>query len=233
MKVSYKSNFDKGILLFNLPIEIIFEEFNTPIILNIPTVYDFIYSNEVNYFLEMLDNKHYWKNNGRFIVNSRLNMLLASLQFFKDEILQKTFKKIFTNIEIIDNHLVFEKKIITSDQFDVLFEMILIACALKEFDDNPQVSTNDELDDFMKRQKEYEAKINKTKKVDDSKKFDFSKALITVVSFFPQYKLEDILNLNYYTFYQLYTWALKRDSYFIAKVAAGNGLLKDELQRIY
>ena len=57
MRSLYSSNFNRGFLLLNLPIEVTFDNFANPVIINIPTVKDMLYNNDINYFIEILNNK--------------------------------------------------------------------------------------------------------------------------------------------------------------------------------
>lgn len=57
MRSLYSSNFNRGFLLLNLPIEVTFDNFVNPVIINIPTVKDMLYNNDINYLIEILNNK--------------------------------------------------------------------------------------------------------------------------------------------------------------------------------
>ena len=57
MRPSYNSNFTKGYLLLNLPIEIYFEGYSSPIIMRLPSVEEVIGSNKIIGFINLLDDK--------------------------------------------------------------------------------------------------------------------------------------------------------------------------------
>ena len=54
MRPLYSSNFDKTLLLCNLPIEVYFNNFESPIIIELPQMKDLIYNNDINIFIELL-----------------------------------------------------------------------------------------------------------------------------------------------------------------------------------
>ena len=227
MRSLYSSNFNRGFLLLNLPIEVTFDNFASPVIINIPTVKDMLYNNDINYFIEILNNKDIWKTNGRIIANSRKQMLCGAMQFLNINNLQGIVEKIFPNLKI-DKTITFEDTEITDEQFDILFEMLLVSCnymTFEEFENETKEETEEdkEVSEFLKRQKELQDKINSTKK--NSSQIVLDKVLICVLSYFPQYKLEDLLKINYYTLFKLYEWAVRREYQFISDVAAGNGLM--------
>ena len=227
MRSLYSSNFNRGFLLLNLPIEVTFDNFANPVIINIPTVKDMLYNNDINYFIEILNNKDIWKTNGRIIANSRKQMLCGAMQFLNINNLQGIVEKIFPNLKI-DKTITFEDTEITDEQFDILFEMLLVSCnymTFEEFENETKEETEEdkEVSEFLKRQKELQDKINSTKK--NGSQIVLDKVLICVLSYFPQYKLEDLLKINYYTLFKLYEWAVRREYQFISDVAAGNGLM--------
>ena len=163
-----------------------------------------------------------------FTVKSRLNMLLASIKFLKDETIQQTLSSIFPSLEVKENKLLFGGIEITEDQFDLLFDMLMVSAGQKSFEDfeKPEGSGDEEFDEFFKRQKEYEEKIKKAKM--RSQKFEFDQVVLAVVTYFPQYKIQDLLKINYFTLLTLYEYAIKREYQFINDVAAGNGLMSKD-----
>lgn len=154
-------------------------------------------------------------------------MLCGAMQFLNINNLQGIVEKVFPNLKI-DKTITFEDTEITDEQFDVLFEMLLVSCnymTFEEFENETKEETEEdkEVSEFLKRQKELEDKINSAKK--NSSQIVLDKVLICVLSYFPQYKLEDLLKINYYTLFKLYEWAVRREYQFISDVAAGNGLM--------
>lgn len=122
---------------------------------------------------------------------------------------------------------------ITDEQFDLLFDMLLVGCNFLTFEDFEKKGKEDEneedkmLQDFLRKQKEAEEKLKKMRK-NKADQIEFDKMAICIVSYFPQYKLQDLLELNYYTYFKLYEWSIRREYQFVTDVAAGNGLIGDK-----
>jgi hypothetical protein len=83
---------------------------------------------------------------------------------------------------------------------------------------------DDEIEKRLKEQKLKVQKIKQNSRKKDSLKFDDLFAAILYE--FPQYKLEDIFELNIYTFYYLFKYVGRIANYEVSKIAAGNGLAK-------
>lgn len=233
MKLSYNSNFSKGFLLFNEPIKVYFEQTTEPIIVNIPTVREMIQDNNVNLFIELIKNEDYWKTNGRFVAATRKQMLCGIIQLLDMKNISLVFHKVFPNIDIEKSSMQVNKIEITDEQFDLLFDMLLVGCNFLTFEDFEKKGKEDEneedkmLQDFLRKQKEAEEKLKKMRK-NKADQIEFDKMAICIVSYFPQYKLQDLLELNYYTYFKLYEWSIRREYQFVTDVAAGNGLIGDK-----
>ena len=83
---------------------------------------------------------------------------------------------------------------------------------------------DDEIEKRLKEQKLKVQKIKQNSRKKDSLKFDDLFAAILYE--FPQYKLEDIFELNIYTFYYLFKYVGRIANYEVSQIAAGNGLAK-------
>lgn len=86
-------------------------------------------------------------------------------------------------------------------------------------------------DEFTKREKEIKLraqKIRNNKKNKNSKDKDdsFENVIAAIIYEFPQYKIEDVFNLNIFTFNYLVKYIGKIANYEVSKIAAGNGLTK-------
>jgi hypothetical protein len=88
------------------------------------------------------------------------------------------------------------------------------------------VDGDDEMTQKMKKMQQKIAEIkSKGKKVNESST-SFEDIFAALLYEFPQYKLEDLFELNIYTFYYLFRYVGKIANYEVSKVAAGNGLAK-------
>jgi hypothetical protein len=83
---------------------------------------------------------------------------------------------------------------------------------------------DDEIEIRLKEQKLKVQKIKQNSRKKDGLKFDDLFAAILYE--FPQYKLEDIFELNIYTFYYLFKYVGRIANYEVSQIAAGNGLAK-------
>ena len=98
----YTAGGNKGMifhgLLRNLPIEVYFNNFESPIIIELPQMKDLIYNNDINIFIELLTNEQQWSNNGIFIAKNKMQMILATNKTIQNSTIPQTFKKFFPNL---------------------------------------------------------------------------------------------------------------------------------------
>ena len=90
-----------------------------------------------------------------------------------------------------------------------------------------RIKIEPEDDEIEKRLKEEKLKIQRIKQ--NSRKKDtlkFDDLFAAILYEFPQYKLEDIFELNIYTFYYLFKYVGRIANYEVSQIAAGNGLAK-------
>jgi hypothetical protein len=88
------------------------------------------------------------------------------------------------------------------------------------------VDGDDEMTQKMKAmQKKIQEIKTKGKKMNEDST-DFESMFVALLYEFPQYKLEDLFELNIYTFYYLFKYVGKIANYEVSKIAAGNGLAK-------
>lgn len=82
-----------------------------------------------------------------------------------------------------------------------------------------------ELDEFEKRMRENEAKINKIKQKVEDQSLELDKIMIAVMKEF-NLTIEEVLSLNLFTVFWYYVHALKINNYRVETIAFGNGLIK-------
>jgi len=110
----------------------------------------------------------------------------------------------------------------------ILFEQI-IEVIYKIMGKKEPIKINDTDDEMTRRMKETQRKIQEIKskgKKMDGKTTDFEDMFAAIIYEFPQYKIEDLFDLNIYTFYYLFKYVGKIANYEVSKIAAGNGLSK-------
>jgi hypothetical protein len=133
----------------------------------------------------------------------------------------KAFKIIVPDINLEGKLLKIQDFILTPELFNDI-DTIIFKILEKE-----RIKIEPEDDEIEKRLKEQKLKIQRIKqnsRKKDSLKFDDLFAAILYE--FPQYKLEDIFELNIYTFYYLFKYVGRIANYEVSQIAAGNGLAK-------
>jgi hypothetical protein len=117
-----------------------------------------------------------------------------------------------------------KNKIFTVELFD-LFLKIVFKIMNKKITE-PVIETDDEMTKKMKAmQKRIQDIKRKGRKINEgSTKFEDMFAALLYE--YPQYKMEDLFELNIYTFYYLFRYVGKIANYEVSKIAAGNGLTK-------
>lgn len=112
---------------------------------------------------------------------------------------------------------------LTKDLFKQITE-ILFRMLEKE-----KIVIYDSDDEFTKREKEAKLKVQRIKqnsKKSSNKDTKLEDVFAAIIYEFPQYKLEDLFELNIYNFYYLFKYVGKIANYEVSKIAAGNGLAK-------
>lgn len=136
---------------------------------------------------------------------------------------RKALQKIIPEINF-DNFLFkIEKKILTPELFDQIIE-ILFKILGKE-----KIIINELDDEFTKAEKEARLRAQKIRKKGKKESGEDSKiedVLLALLYEYPQYKLEDLFQLNIYTFNYLFSKVGQIANYEVSKIAAGNGLTK-------
>lgn len=97
------------------------------------------------------------------------------------------------------------------------------------------VQIKEEDDEMTKRMKKAEMKAKKIKesKEKESDGNEVERMIAAVLYEFPQYKIEDLLEMNLYTFYFLFGYVGRIANYEISKIAVGQGLLKGNKHKYF
>lgn len=109
-----------------------------------------------------------------------------------------------------------------------LFELI-IDVLNKIMDRKEKVKIVDIDDEMTRKMKAIQQKIQEIKtkgKKMDQNSTSFEDMFAALLYEYPQYKMEDLFELNIYTFYYLFKYVGKIANYEVSKIAAGNGLAK-------
>ena len=148
-----------------------------------------------------------------------------------EKFVQSLAKRFLSGMQIIlpdidfKNRLIMIKEtVLTQSMFDEIFRVVYKIMGRKE--EIKILETDDEMTQKMKRIQERIAKIKKEGKRMNENSTSFEDMFAALLYEFPQYKMQDLFELNIYTFYYLFKYVGKIANYEVSKIAAGNGLTK-------
>jgi len=153
----------------------------------------------------------------------------------KIEVFKNMSKSILKGFQVLIHNFDFRNSFVIDDIFvdRKLFEDIIEVLFLtieKEI-----IIIKEEEDEFTKAEKKAKLRAQKIKNNSKTNKkgTKIESMIIGVIHEFPQYKIKDILEMNLYTFYYLFSYIGKISNYEIGQIAVGNGLLKSKKHKHY
>ena len=157
----------------------------------------------------------------------RLIISLGSVSEFTQELSDRIvngLKCIIPEINIENKFLMIKKEFVSSELFEQIIKIVFRIMHKKE--PVKIVDSDDEMTRKMKAtQKRIQDIKNKGKKINENST-KFEDIFAALLYEYPQYKMEDLFELNIYTFYYLFKYVGKIANYEVSKIAAGNGLTK-------
>lgn len=136
----------------------------------------------------------------------------------------ESLKIILPDTHLKNKIIMIQDKIFTQDLFD-LFLTIVFKIMHQKIPEKI-IETDDEMTRKMKSmQKRIQDIKTKGKKINESST-KFEDMFAALLYEYPQYKMQDLFELNIYTFYYLFKYVGKIANYEVSKIAAGNGLTK-------
>lgn len=236
--MNFRSNFDKFALIGSEPIKIYFENktvtFVPPSVRMYFTDYDF-----VEFSILFKQNPKHFKREillESFIVNNRYEALLAIIESkYKKEMIFKYLKKLFPNIEYLNGDLCFDGIPLLPEEYEILVDFYEASCLETDFTDfmrkidiNYQSQIEDEkTKEIQERLERAKKKNKKSEKNSGSKTITIDQIVIGILFEFQSLKIEDVYNMNLFTFFEFWKYISKITDYKIQVVAAGNGLIKE------
>lgn len=236
--MNFRTNLSRTVLMANDVIKVYFED--KIVLIKSPSIR--LYLNDLD-FLEYLYilrkdpsefNTTFLKTDV-FKANSKYEMFqILDVISYKKDLFNNYINSILINCNISNNKLFVGENEITSEEFDILFKIILITCAeenLDNFIDKEVIEVKEErrLSDLEKKVLEQEERLKKIKE----KKSDPSKPSITIDQIvigvlyeFPSLTLDRIYDMNMFTLLEFWKYVSKVVDTQIQVVAAGNGLIK-------
>lgn len=252
--MNFRTNFNSISLISGVDIQIIFDDKNIKFVPpNLITLFSDLNFNDFYAILKQ-DISDFNKNINLLKFEGVTNryamlqtvLLLESKTNNKLEI-EQILKKIFPEVEIINNSLFFNKKEISSDEFDLLFEFLLVSCGDKLLKDIQEIITkgqmhsgeiekNKKLKEFELKKKEAEEKIlaaknkrnrkNKSNTKGSESKITIDQIVIAVMYEFPSLTIDRIYQMNLFTLLEFWKYVSKVVDNQIQIIAAGNGNIK-------
>ena len=239
MNQNFNNNFSKTVLLSNN--EILFWNDTQKFNLKIPKVIDVYSSQDFGILIGVLE-KDLDDLQEMFVgykLTSHFDFIrILSAVSERQEEVKPLFNNIRKGLQIILPASYFEKdrffieKEIEADRklFDVIVEVIYTSMNKRFVKQEDIDQEEDEIKKMQKKAKMMAQKIRQKAKKDETSEEkstkDFEDMLAAVLYEFPQYKLNDLFDLNIYTLHYLFRYVGKIANYEVSKIAAGNGLTK-------
>ena len=131
---------------------------------------------------------------------------------------------IVPEINLKNRFLLIKETILTQSMFDEIFRIVYRIMGKKE-----EIKILDSDDEMTRKMKAMQKKIqeikSKGRKMNESST-KFEDMFAALLYEYPQYKMQDLFELNIHTFYYLFRYVGKIANYEVSKIAAGNGLSK-------
>jgi hypothetical protein len=136
----------------------------------------------------------------------------------------KGLKVLIPDVYLKEKILMIKEHVFTETMFN---EVLIVVNKIMGRKDKVKIlDTDDEMTLKMKRMQERIAEIKQKGKRINENSTSFEDIFAAILYEFPQYKMEDLFELNIYTFYYLFKYVGKIANYEVSKIAAGNGLTK-------
>jgi len=229
---NFNHDFSKVKLLANL--NIIFKNEEVSFEFIPMKVKDIYFNSDLSWFLNLIEKdidelKKFFPN---VEIDSHYQFIMLLLTLGeKKETLKEIAELIINAMEILIPGISFQDrqlKIFDISVDEILFNQI-IELIYKIMGRKEPIKINETDDEMTRRMKETQKRIQKIKskgKRMDGNQTSFEDMFAAIIYEFPQYKLEDLFELNIYTLYYLFKYIGKIANYEVSKIAAGNGLAK-------
>lgn len=195
------------------------------IFFQVPNFEDYLSDISLSVFLSMLElDKSKFEGMN---INNNLDLVLNMIknQLYLDD-LMSTLHKYIMDLRIDMNGLFVNNEILIAEEFDFIVTVWKISLGLEKLEVlTKEKDVEPELDEFEKRIRDNESKINKIKQKVESESLELDKVVIAVMKEF-NLKIEEVLSLNLFTVFWYYVHALKINNYRVETIAFGNGLIK-------
>lgn len=128
--------------------------------------------------------------------------------------------------DMVYDEVIFKIKdrVVSNEIFEEIIEIIY------KIMEKEKILAKESDDEFTKREKAIKLRAQRIKNNGKNKKEEsgsnFKDIIASIIYEFPQYKVEDLFELNIYTFNYLTKYIGKIANYEVSKIAAGNGLTK-------
>jgi hypothetical protein len=232
--MNFKNNFTEDYLLTNKDVIFTSLENDLTFMVKIPKFYDIYFNNDLFIILGFLekDIEVLVKDFPTFQIKSHFDYLYT-LFLLSEKVneIKEIWASIKKGLKFIIPDLSFENKVfkiknsivLTEEIFKEIKKIILLSLNKKVIEIE---ETDDEFTKIDKQARLRAERIRRNSKNKDNEKDGLKTMLIAILYEFPQYKLEDLWNLNLYTIYYLFSYIGKIANYEVSKIAAGTGNAK-------
>lgn len=240
---NYNHNLTEEALLINLPIYV--ESQERDIKIKIPTYRETLEHYDFNIFLSILSVEYkklaQYKKELSFTFENRAELIrgLALWSAYK-EVLQHYMKKYIEGIEFQKFKAEIDGVKVTSEEFELIADILLIGLAIKSYDfgDNgsdeedksEQEVKNERIRQMLQKEKEVKQKVlaaKKKKAKNSGQKVTMERYIMSTIYTFGV-SLQDLYNSNPYTVFWYFRNVQLIDIHKVNQIAAGNGLLSEK-----
>ena len=171
------------------------------------------------YFIGVEINSHFQFIHTVFTLAEKKTELKETADYFLE-----AFNYLLPGFLFESKQLKIHSIVVNESLFDLILEVLYKILNKKE-----KIKVVDGDDEMTRKMKAMQQKIQEIKqkgrKINEDST-DFESMFAAILYEFPQYKLQDLFELNIYTFYYLFKYVGKIANYEVSKIAAGNGLAK-------
>lgn len=233
--MNFNNNFSEIRLIANENIEFYDEDYEILFEIVPIKVKDVYLDNDLIWFINFLeaDIEDLKKNFAGIEIKTHLDFINMVFMVINDTRKVSARTQIYNSLRKIVPQTTFKNNKIHFGEIEINEQImqdirfVLLKMFHKKIEEAEEFADEDDpkMAEFRAMQKKI-AKIKQNAKKKNSSSLSFKDVFAAILYEFPQYKLEDVFELNIYTFYYLFEYVGKIANYEVSKIAAGNGLAK-------
>lgn len=234
MGIKLKTNFNEEVLLLGLDIK--FEtSLGQQIIINIPKIKDIIGDDNLGRFLQIISidlNKIKEENVSLgFDAETLQGVFIGSKMYgYDQEVIEEGLRFILPGTSYTKAGIAVDDQVLLEQDLQLIKNIILVGTgkmSMEDYTTQEKRLGETEIDRLTRENEERIAKIKKSANDSKGKEITFAEGMITIISMLPGISLENIRELNMFSYKWLLKYAERMAADRIHVVAAGFGNLKD------